>query len=596
MTKISNGVRHQHKFGFLILITVAALVGGLAACTKRSATGAGGVSAPKERVFRYRSQGKISTLDPHMVVDVYSEVANAAVAEPLYGYHPFKRPLSLEPLLAAEMPVFSKDKKTVTIALKKGIHFQDDPCFAANNGIGRELKASDVVYSFERLASAKMIGARGYEDLSEKVVGMEAYHKGQAPTIAGIKAVDDYTVQFQLVNVFPRFIMSLTTATTAIVPKECVEKYGEEFSRHPVGTGPFKVVQADLSSKVVYQRNPKYTTKKFPTDVVPAGFDAKAAGDGTLPLLDKFIVEVIVESQPAWLKFLSGELDWLTIPKDSVAVAVSKEGKPTGDLAKTGAQLFREPGADVVTIIFNMKDPVWGKNKLLRQAVAFAVDYDKLIELGYAGQAVKAQSIVDPSQYGYDDQFKSQAPKRDLAKAKALLAQAGYPDGKGLAPIEVAGYDGTDQRNIMEVIKRSLEEAGLQLKMEVSTWPEFLVRTRQQKFQMVMLGWGSTVPDVEASMSCVDSRYIASGQNPAAYANPTLDGIMKKVRTLENGPERLALIKQFKDILDDDMPMIAIIHRVRSQVVQSWIKNYVFLDEVHLGWFAKYLDSSVVKK
>ncbi|MBI3544418.1 MAG: hypothetical protein HY075_14195 [Deltaproteobacteria bacterium] len=575
MTKMRAAVLPLVVLGFAFLS---------AACTKSHRSG-----PPKENVLRMALDQKVRSFDPHVTSDVYSNQVQSLVYETLYTYHYLKRPLEVIPALAESLPVFSKDRKTMTIKLKKGIRFQDDACFKATNGKGRELSSADVVYMFERVSGTKIVSPT-FGSLEHKIVGIDEFHAGKASSIVGISAPDASTVVIKLAEPQPRFTFNFLDMHTAIVPKECVAALGDEFPRHPVGTGPFHIVQADLSSKVVGVRNPDYHTVAYPTEGNPGDKEAGMLDDAgkQLPLVDKVVMEVLEEKQPQWLKFLAGDFEYLGIPKDNIGVALPG-GKLSPEISKLGVKHFSQARGDVTTQFFNMDDPIWGKSKDLRHAFALAINRAEVIAVQYAGQAIQAQSLLDPIQYGYDPKFKSKWADRDVAKAKELLAKAGYPEGKGLPPLQMPTNNDTVARQFDELLSRQLKEVGITLKADPMTWPEFEKRGRTKNFQIMGMGFASGVPDFDDAANLIHSRYAAPGDNFASYRNAEVDKLVDEVGALDNGPVRLAKIHRIQELMDEDMAYVPMVHRVGNQLFQPWVRNPVYLDNMFVGMFARYL-------
>lgn len=572
----------------ITLLLIASLM--LFSCTKGSNSG-----PPKENVFRYGIEAKMGSLDPHQSDNVYALMTEALFYEPLFQMHYLKRPYEITPLLAAELPKLSADGKTATIKIKKGIFFHDDPCF--KDGKGREVKIDDVIYMFERIAG-KTINSSVYSGYQGNLVGVEAFHDGKAKTISGLKKIDDYTLEIKLTKVLPRFIYTLSLSDTraSIMPREAVEKYGDELARHPVGTGPFLPKEVNLSSKIIAVKNLNYNTVTYPTEGNAGDAEKGLLADAgkKLPLLDKIVLEVITESQPRWLKFMSGEFELTAIPKDNMATALPGN-KLSPELAAKGIQHFRAAKGDVTVQIFNMMDPVWGKSKDLRHAVALALDVEKMIQLQYSGQAIRAESTVDPVSYGYDVNFKSKWSKRDVAKAKELLAKAGYPDGKGLPPLKMPTMADSTARQLDEMMTRQLAEVGIVLQSEAMTWPEFERRGREHNFGMIGLGYSSSVPDFDDGTTIYSSKYIPTGSNMAAYSNPKADKLIGEIEEMKDGPARMKKITEFKELVDDELPVISMVHRIGNQLVQPWVKNHVYLDSSFIGQFLKYHRTEAAK-
>ncbi len=171
------------------------------------------------------------SLDPILSADAVATEAMGSVYETLLQYHYFKRPYTVVPLLAEKMPEYSKDGLTVTVQIKKNIHFQDDPCFP--NGKGRELVAQDFIYGFNRLLDPKNMseGAWIFEN-----------------KVSSFLAPTPYTLVFKLKKKYPQLNNVLTMVYTAPMAHEAIEKYGLEIINHPVGTGAFIVKDTTITS------------------------------------------------------------------------------------------------------------------------------------------------------------------------------------------------------------------------------------------------------------------------------------------------------------------------------------------------------------
>jgi ABC-type transport system substrate-binding protein len=561
---------------------------GLALVSLLGCTRSKEVVPPKENVMRMPLKDKISSLDPHVTHDVYSLRAQGLFYESLYQYHYLKRPLELEPLLAESMPTISKDNKTFTFKLKKGVRYHDHPCFTASGGKGREVVAEDFSYMIHRVSAPKFVSPV-FSAFEKKLVGVDDYHAGKVPTISGIKVLDSHAFQLTLLTPSPRFIYNFINAHTAPLPKECVEKLGDELARTELGTGPFLLKEYNAASKVVAVRNPEYRKMTYPGEGKPGDKEAGLLEDAgkPVPFLDKVVYEILIEDNPTWLKFMAGETEVSRIPKDNMAGALPG-GKLSPELLKRGVKHLTEVEGDVTVWIFNMDDPVWGKKKELRQAFALALDMPRMIETIYASMAVRAHSLVDPTQYGYDPNWKSRWATRDIAKAKELLAKAGYPDGKGLPPVEMPTTTSATARQMNELLVKSLSEAGIVLKPIAMTWPELSKSLRTKKFTVAGIGYASDTPDADTAFAQLHSRNAAPGPNAASYRNAEVDKLIDEVEMMRNGPERYKRIRKVLEIVDDELPYVTGVHRIGNQLTQPWVRNHVFTDDMFWGNWLKY--------
>lgn len=282
-----------------------------------------------ENVLRVAVRDKFKSLDPIHAQDYYTNVLVSRSYEGLYRYHYLKRPYVAEPALADGMPTISKDGLTFTFKIKHGIKFQDDAAFP--QGKGREVTASDFVYSFLRLADPKQV-SDGWWIFDGKIKGLNEWRDLASKSgkvdyslpIEGLKALDSHTLQIKLVTPFPQILYILTMNYTAVVAKEAVDHYGQEFSWHPVGTGPF-VLSSLSPNQVVWSRNPNFHGQEYPSDGESSDKTNGLLSDAgkSLPFVDKIIDDIIIEDQPAWLNFVKGAHDYLMkIPKDNAGSGV----------------------------------------------------------------------------------------------------------------------------------------------------------------------------------------------------------------------------------------------------------------------------------
>jgi ABC-type transport system substrate-binding protein len=293
-----------------------------------------------------------------------------------------------------------------------------------------------------------------------------------------------------------------------------------------------------------------------------------------LPLADQIVIQVFVERQPMWLTFMQGKLDLVAIPKDNFASAITPDKKLTPDLLAKGVQLIRNPAVDVTHISFNMADPLIGKNKFLRQAMSLAYDEATFIELFYNGRAIPAQGPIPPGLSGYDPELKNPYRQFNITKAKALLAKAGYPEGKGLPPLEYATLADSTGRQTAEYFQKMMSAIGITLKVSNYSWPQLLEVMNTKKAQIWGEAWVGDYPDSENFLQLFYSKNKSPGPNHANYSNPEFDQLYEKILVLKDSPERNAIYKKMVGILVEDCPWIFKSHRVAYNLTQPWFKNY----------------------
>ena len=545
-------------------------------------------SGTSQKVLITTSTAKIKGMDPAHGEDMYATRQISRVYEGLLEYHYLKRPLELVPNLAAEMPTISKDGLTYTFKVKQGVKFHDDPCFA--EGKGRELTAGDFVYAIKRVADPK-VQSPWFSMLSNKIQGLDAWRDTCLKTsnadykapVAGLKAVDRYTLQFTLTQPNPQFLYILAMAFCSAVPQEAVTHYGAEFLNHPVGTGSFTIKAFNPQlNKLVYHKNPNFRDKRFPSEAAEAYQHMLVDAGKKLPLVDKIITHILPEEQPRWLKFQQGQTDLADISKDNIALEVVQEGSMIPQLQEKGVQLFLEPEQSVNFLVINCGHELFKDNVKLRQALCLAFDIEQYNKLFYNGTAVSAQSIIPPGLEGYQKDYVNPYKVHDLAKAKALLAAAGYPDGKGLPTITLdVPASSTKRKQQGEFIKKCLERLGIKVKLIPNIWPQHIKKIYQKTTMLHMLSWSADYPDAENFLSLLykADQSIALGSN---FNDAKYNALYEKAAVMQPSPARTALYEQLSQIAAESVPAICIVHEARPILYQGWIKNFLWSD-FHYG-------------
>jgi oligopeptide transport system substrate-binding protein len=566
----------------ILFISALGLVSG---CTKK-------VNDGNLQVFYGSQPDDVKTWDPANAYDSISLEYVPSIYETLYDYDYLSASYKLEPLLAADMPKFSADKKTVTIRLRHGVMFQDDPCFKETAGKGRELKAQDFIYEIKRLALPG-IDSQGFWIFDAKMVGFNAYHdklnKANTPAeiktvmeseqIEGAKALDDYTLQFKFVKPYPQLLYVLAMSFTSPVPHEMVDAYQDEkgnLTDHAVGTGPFVLTKWEQAKQIILERNPHFHTDFYPTkaseEFRAKGFLADAGKP--LPFLDKIVVNIVKERQPQWLSFLKGTQDSIILPKDNFPQAIVNQVNLSPEMSAKGVRLDIEAGVRFYYISFNSVDSVLGKNKFLRQALSSAIDRDKFIEIFTNGTGKKATTALPP---GIVDRPKDTKIKYDfdLTRAKELLKKAGFPDGNGLPVLnfDLRGAD-SEARQMGDFFTEAWGKIGVKLNPIYNTFPAYLEKAKKGNLQISYGGWSMDYPDSENVYQLLYGPNKAPGPNDANYQNPEMDRLYEQLAAADPGPAHAALIQKADDILQEEAPWALLHYQTVYYLTQPWILNF----------------------
>jgi ABC-type transport system substrate-binding protein len=258
----------------LLALSTWMCLGGAAASAQTGASGA----APS-KTLRYAFQIAETSFDPAQISDLYSRTVVAGILEAPLEFEFLASPARMRPNTAAEMPEVSADFRSFTFRLKPGIFFSDDPAF---KGAKRELTAADYVYAIKRHYDPRWKSANLYILENAKILGLSELRKeliaAKKPfdydrEVEGLKVLDRYTFRVQLAEPNPRFLYNFTDGSfVGAVAREVVEFYGDKIGEHPVGTGPFRLVNAEWkrSSRIVLARNPNYR-EVFYNETAPEG-------------------------------------------------------------------------------------------------------------------------------------------------------------------------------------------------------------------------------------------------------------------------------------------------------------------------------------
>lgn len=565
-----------------------------------SCTGAKVESVPTPRIAL---RGDAKTLDPAMVEDYYSAQAVGPVYEGLLEYEYLKRPHQLKPLLAESLPEVSADGLTYKFKIKKGVMFQDDGAFT--DGKGREVKAADFVYSFLRLADPKLQSPMFWV-FDAHIVGLNEWRDAQkgkpatdySASVAGVRALDDYTLQIQLKQKYPQLLYILAMPCGAVVPKEAAEKYGKELANKPVGTGPFHLLEWMRGSKFVYEKNKTYRQEFYPSEgeAQDTANGLLADAGKALPLSDRLEILVLTESQPRWLNFLNGTLDLVEVPKDNYDGAVERAtGELKDEFKQKSVRLAQTPELDVTYIAFNQEDPFIAKaGAKFRKAISMASNQRKTVDIFYNGRGVLAQSPLPPGIPGYDPDFVNPFATHNVEAAKKLLAEAGFPGGKGVPELTYEIGDGSDSRQMAEKLQSELREIGIQLRVNINRFAELTEKINTKKAQMWGISWMGDYPDAENFLQLLYGPNKSPSPNGANYDNPAYNRLFEQMRGMVDSPERRKIIRKMQDIFVQDLPWVVGAHRVTITLVQPWSKNF---KAGYMGSsYAKFLGVDLAKK
>jgi ABC-type oligopeptide transport system substrate-binding subunit len=382
--------------GLLHRIAAAAALLFTAACSEP----ANDPGATAATVYRHAMDGAPRSLDPAQASSVYAKMLVVNLYDTLYRYKYLARPYELTPNLADGMPQVSTDGLIYTIRIKPGARFMDDEAFPG--GAGRAVTAEDFVYSLKRHfdPATRSRGAWLWQD---RIVGMEQWKTDGADydaPVSGLRAIDERTIQIQLITPFPQLTHTLAQGFAAVVPREAVEHYGAGFAINPVGSGPYRLDGFD-SSGATLLRNDSFRHEPFSLEA--EGADPAAAGTGSFehlegrapPFIDRIEVQFIAEDAARWNTLIAGEADFIKVPVSQFDSVLASRAPPrlNADMAAR-FDLAANLESGFVHTDFNMDDPAIGyhpdpdqdaRNRGLRCAIVKAFDWERRNDVFYYG-------------------------------------------------------------------------------------------------------------------------------------------------------------------------------------------------------------------
>jgi oligopeptide transport system substrate-binding protein len=479
--------------------------------------------------FRRMLAANPITLDPALVTDAYSR---AIVNQIFNGLVQFDANLKPIPALA-EFWEGSRDGCTWTFALRQGVKFHN----------GREVTAQDVVYSFTRLLDAtKPLPVAG---LFQHIQGAEEFRTGKVPSVQGLQAPDRYTLRMVLDEPLASLLIVLGLANTAVVPQEEVEKPGGDFGNAPVGTGPFKFVRWQPSQEIVLAANDQYYEGR--------------------PFLDAVVFKIIVGAklEATFAEFLKGNLEETIIPSGKVdEVRINPQYRQY--------QRVRKPTLGLLYLGFNTRMKPFDDWRV-RQAFNYAVNKEVIVrEITRMGQ-VPAVGALPPWLLGYDPDLRGY--DYNPAKARELLAEAGYPNGTGFPVVQLwSNHQAASTKAELAAYQRYLADIGVQAEIHFAPdWRAFRARLEQGLLSMFRLLWQADIPDPDNMLFPL--LHSASSTNRTFYHNPHVDQLLEQARQELDEAQRIALYRAVERIVLHDAPWITQQYPVLEYLYQPYVQG-----------------------
>jgi dipeptide transport system substrate-binding protein len=442
----------------------------------------------------------------------------------------------------AESYSASPDGLAYTFKLRKGVKFHSSAKFTPT----RDFNADDVLFSFNRMMDpnhpfAKTQAGTTYayfDDMDMKNI------------VERVEKVDPLTVRFVLKKPEAPFIANMAMDFASILSAEYAEKMKaagnvETFDREPIGTGPFSFVSYQKDAVVRYKANDHYW--------------------GGRPKIDNLVFAITTDASVRYAKLKAGECHVMAFPKPA-DVALMKNDP--------AINLISQQGLNVGYIAFNVEKKPFD-NKLVRQALNMAVNKKAILDAVFQGAGQPAKNPIPPTLWSYNDKVADYP--YDAAKAKALLAQAGYPNGTEveLWYLPVTRPYNPDGKRMAELIQADWEKIGVKAKLITFEWGEYRKRSKTGEQHVMMFGWSGDNGDPDNFfVPLLGCSAVKGGGNVSRWCHKDFEDLVQKAKTVTKQAERAALYEKAQVIAHEEAPWIPIAHSVRFDPVRKEVIGY----------------------
>ncbi len=461
------------------------------------------------------------SLDPALSTDVPTGRAVAYVFDGLTRFTP---DAEVVPGLAERWEV-SADGLTYTFHLRSGVQFHDGSRFSAHDVLRSWNRALDPALRGGR--PLPLVGIRGANDVAA----------GRSASIAGVAVRDSQTIVVTLDQPLAIFPTLLAMPVAAIVPAET----GADFGENPVGTGPWRFVAWQHDDYLLFARNEQYF--------------------GGAPNADSLRVRIIPEPSTAVAEFESGNVDVLLVPEGE-----TRQWEQTDERR---AQLVSVPALRLFYVGINTtRGPL--ADPRVRQALNLAVDREAILAQLIGGRGRLAAGVIPPALPGADT---ARAPyPRDVARARQLLAEAGYPNG-----ISLDIWVSTTQPfpRIAEAMQAYLAEAGITARLVQREAASVREASRNGQTDLIVKDWFADYPDAENFLfPLLHSANTGAGGNISFFDNPTFDSLVTASRVELDETRRRQLYRQADSLAFEQAPMIFLFFYNDLYAIQPWIQGF----------------------
>jgi peptide/nickel transport system substrate-binding protein len=499
-----------------------------------------------KNIFHYNEQSGIATLDPAFSKNQSIQWAVHQIFNTLVETDDH---LNIVPSLAKSWDV-SEDNLTFIFHLRTDINFHDSEIFP--DGKGRKMTAYDVEFSFSRILD-KSTASSGAWIFNDRVSASEPF-----------TALDDSTFQLKLKIPFQPILGVMSMQYCSVVPHEAVKKYGKDFRRHPIGTGPFLFVAWEEGQALVLKKNPDY-------------FETDSTGE-RLPYLDGIKVTFLDNKATEFLEFQQKRLEFINDIDPSFKDEVITKSGELRSQWKDKIVLVKHPflATEYLGILQDTTKEVV-KNSVLRdvrvrQAINYGFDRRKMMLYIRNSIGIPAESGFVPAGFPSFDSTLVKGYHYDPAKALELLKEAGYPNGAGMESIKLLTVP--IYGDLASYIANELRQIGINIDVEILQKSLLLEQTAKSEALFFRGSWIADYPDAENFLS------VFYGKNPAPpnytrYQNPKYNLLYEKALAEKNDSLRGIIYREADQLMIRDAPVVPLWYDMVIRLVQPYVKGFV---------------------
>ncbi len=448
---------------------------------------------------------------------------------------------NIVPALAESWTV-SPDGKVVTFKLRRGVKFHGN----ANFKPSRDFNADDVLFSWNRMAD----DGHPFHKLTAGQTFAYFDDMGMKNIVDRVEKLDAYTVRFTLKRPEAPFLADMAMDFASILSKEYFEtmlKKGtpNAADAYPIGTGPFEFVSYQKDATIRYKAFDPYW--------------------GGRPKLDALIFSITRDATARYAKLKTGECHVMAFPKPADLAEMQKD---------PNLNVLSKEGLNIGYIAFNVEKKPFD-SKLVRQALNMAVNKEAILKAVYQGQGQVAKNPIPPILWSYNNAVKDYP--YDPARAKAMLAQAGYPNGfeVDLWYLPVTRPYNPDGKRMAELVQADWEKIGVKTRLTTYEWAEYRKRSKGGEHHAMMFGWSGDNGDPDNFfVPLLGCEAVKGGGNVARWCNKPFEDLVIKAAQTPKQADRAKLYGEAQVIFKEEAPWITVAHSVRFDPIRKEVKGY----------------------